>query len=73
MTTIPLRKRPEDIKATGLSLLTSFSRYFKRPALTLTPALWQEFQRFARPKRQAVAKYYRTAGALLITPVGNAG
>ncbi|MDI5758029.1 hypothetical protein MJN52_17835, partial [Salmonella enterica subsp. enterica serovar Kentucky] len=47
--TIPLRKRPEDIKAIGLSLLTSFSQHYKRPALTLTPALWQELQRFAWP------------------------
>lgn len=49
VTTIPLRKRPEDIKAIGLSLLTSFSQHYKRPALTLTPALWQELQRFAWP------------------------
>ncbi|VEA62568.1 Propionate catabolism operon regulatory protein PrpR [Salmonella enterica subsp. salamae] len=49
MTTIPLRKRPEDIKAIGLSLLNSFSQHYKRPALTLTPALWQELQRFAWP------------------------
>ncbi len=64
MTTIPLRKRPEDIKAIGLSLLTSFSQHYKRPALTLTPALWQELQRFAARKRQAVKQYYRTAGTL---------
>ncbi|SUG84331.1 Propionate catabolism operon regulatory protein PrpR [Salmonella enterica subsp. enterica] len=70
VTTIPLRKRPEDIKAIGLSLLTSFSQHYKRPALTLTPALWQELQRFAWPrKRQAVKQYYRTAWySLLITP-----
>lgn len=28
VTTIPLRKRPEDIKAIGLSLLTSFSQHY---------------------------------------------
>lgn len=47
VTTIPLRKRPEDIKAIGLSLLKSFSQHYQREELTLTPELWQELQRFS--------------------------
>ncbi|GKX57394.1 propionate catabolism operon regulatory protein PrpR [Leminorella grimontii] len=48
-TTLPLRERPEDVRAIGTYLLNEYSQRYQLPEMTLTPELWRTLQSYSWP------------------------